>query len=380
MQKPKNVQLIVHRGRSWISVKKLTAKLLSAIRRIPGVCYSVTHTAWLIPDTDENRKICRQILSTTGMQQQVTRQADMNKPALLKVSEENEMHLQQCKQELILKAYSTSTQRTYLNELRCYFYWCGKNNATSYGITELRNYFEQLLTEGYSANLVHSRLNAVKFFYEKVLKRPGFLIDLPRPQKGWQLPAFFSAAEVAAILNYTDNLKHKTMLAVCYGSGLRVSELVNLKVRNILGDRRCILVQSGKGKKDRLVPLSITVLVLLREYYKQYRPCVSGYLFPGQFPGEPYSTRSAQLVLQAAKQKAGIIKQGGMHALRHSFATHLLDKGTDISMIQKLLGHNDIRTTLRYLHTSHKDLLGIVSPIDHLNIVVPKSLPGKNDG
>ena len=378
MKKWENLKLIVHKGRKWIALKKLSKQLLLDVRKIPGVCYSVTHQSWLIPDTDENKNRCRNLLRSEVITRQVHKGAEMNRPVLVRISEENETHIQRCKQELILKAYSTSTQRTYLNELRCYFYWCGTTNAAAYGIVELRAYFEQLLTDGYSANLVHSRLNAVKFFYEKVMKREAFLMDLPRPQKGWQLPAFFSAAEVAAILNYTDNLKHKTMLAVCYGSGLRVSELVKLKVQNILGDRRCILVESGKGKKDRIVPLSATVLILLREYYKQYRPAITGYLFPGQFPGEPYSVRSAQLILQTAKQKAGIIKQGGIHALRHSFATHLLDKGTDISMIQKILGHNDIRTTLRYLHTSHKDLLSIVSPIDHLKINITKSLPEKN--
>ena len=106
-----------------------------------------------------------------------------------------------------MKAYSLSTQRTYLNELRSYFYWCHKNNAAGYGIRELRSYFEQLLAGGYSANLVHSRLNAVKFFYEKVLHRPSFFVDLPRPQKGWQLPAFFSAGEVAAIFKFYKQLE-----------------------------------------------------------------------------------------------------------------------------------------------------------------------------
>jgi site-specific recombinase XerD len=157
------------------------------------------------------------------------------------------------------------------------------------------------------------------------------------------------------------------MLMLCYSTGMRVSEVVSIKTANIMADRMCILVERAKGKKDRLVQLSPVLLVVLREYARQYQPDKQGYLFEGQEKGTPYSTRSLQLVLQDAKQRAGIIKQGSIHALRHSFATHLLDKGTDISIIQKLLGHNDIKTTLRYLHTTNKDILKVVSPLDDLN-------------
>lgn len=158
------------------------------------------------------------------------------------------------------------------------------------------------------------------------------------------------------------------MLTVCYATGMRISEVVALKTANIMTDRKCILIERAKGKKDRIVPLSPVLLVMLGEYYKSYKPKKSGYLFEGQIPNEPYSTRSLQMVLQAAKKEAGIMKAGAVHALRHSFATHLLDKGTDISMIQKLLGHNDLKTTLRYLHTTNKDLLNIISPLDDLEL------------
>ena len=130
-----------------------------------------------------------------------------------------------------------------------------------------------------------------------------------------------------------------------------------------------ILIRQAKGKKDRMVTLSPVMLVMLREYAAAYKPDKQGYLFEGSVKGEPYSSRSLQEVLQAAKNRAGIIKRGSIHALRHSFATHLLDKGTDVTMIQKLLGHNDIKTTLRYLHTTNKDLLKIISPLDDLNLL-----------
>jgi integrase/recombinase XerD len=158
------------------------------------------------------------------------------------------------------------------------------------------------------------------------------------------------------------------MLMLAYSSGLRVSEVVAIKTPNIDSKRMCIFIENAKGKKDRMVTLSPVLLIMLREFWNSYKPLNKGYLFSGQNVGEPYSTRSLQLVLNAAKQKAGILKPGSVHALRHSFATHLLDKGTDVTMIMKLLGHNDIKTTLRYLHVTNRDMLQVVSPLDNLNL------------
>jgi len=153
-----------------------------------------------------------------------------------------------------------------------------------------------------------------------------------------------------------------------YSAGLRISEVVAMKTYNIDSGRMSILIERAKGKKDRMVSLSPVLLLMLREYMKAYEPEPKGYLFAGQAKGQPYSTRSMQLVIASAKQKAGIIKPGIVHALRHSFATHLLDKGTDVTIIIKLLGHNDIRTTLRYLHVINRDMLQIISPLDDLNL------------
>jgi len=158
------------------------------------------------------------------------------------------------------------------------------------------------------------------------------------------------------------------MLMVAYSSGLRVSEVVALKPGHIDSGRMCLHIVQAKGKKDRMVPLSPVLLVMLRDYWQNWTPKPKTYLFEGQEPDSPYTTRSLQLVLSQAKERANVFKPGSIHALRHSFATHLLDKGTDIMMIMKLLGHNDLKTTLRYLHVSNRDLLGIVSPLDTLKL------------
>lgn len=270
---------------------------------------------------------------------------------------------------LIIKAYSNSTIKTYLNEMKQFLYRLGKIPADELQPAHLKRYFVYCFeTLHLSENTLHSRMNAIKFYYEQVLHRERFFWEIPRPKKPIQLPRFFTQDEVATIIKSIQNVKHKTLLMLCYATGMRVSEVVNLKTANVMSDRKCILVEKAKGKKDRIVPLSPVLLVMLREYAKQYQINRKGYLFEGQEEGQPYSTRSLQMILQDAKTKAKIFKPGAIHAMRHSFATHLLDKGTDISMIQKLLGHNDIKTTLRYLHTTNKDLINIISPLDDLNL------------
>lgn len=208
----------------------------------------------------------------------------------------------------------------------------------------------------------------MKFYFEQVLGREKFFFDIPRPKKQDPLPKVFSQEDVALIIKSMKNLKHKVMLMLAYSAGMRVSEVVGIKTFEIDSNRMTIFISQAKGKKDRIVTLSPVLLFMLREYAKQYKPDKRGYLFSGVQKGTPYSTRSLQLVMQAAKNKAGIIRPGSVHSLRHSFATHLVERGTDISMIQKLLGHSDIKTTLRYLHTSNKDLLKIMSPLDDLDL------------
>lgn len=268
---------------------------------------------------------------------------------------------------LKLKAYSSSTIRTYLGEMKQLLGLLKDIPADELETLHLKRYllfcFEKLnLTE----NSLHSRMNALKYYYEQVLGKEKFFWEIPRPKKQLQLPNFFNQDEITAILKAVDNLKHKTMLMLAYSAGLRVSEVVRIKTKDIDSKRMCILIKQAKGKKDRIVSLSPVLLIMLREYWKKYKSLPEGFLFGGQYKGEPYSTRSMQHVLAEAKQKAGILKPGSVHALRHSFATHLLDKGTDVTMIMKLLGHNDIKTTLRYLHVTNRDMLQIISPLDDL--------------
>lgn len=290
---------------------------------------------------------------------------------LEELSAENIEALQEYKQLLKLKSYSPSTIRTYTNEFLQFLKAIKEVPAHSFPKDRLKDYFEYCAcTLKLSENTLHSRINALKFYYERLLGRDKFFWEIPRPKKPFQLPKVISKEQIAALINSIENKKHKTIIMLAYACGLRVSEVISLKVKNIDGERKLIFIERSKGKKDRIVSLGPGMLIMLRDYYKAYKPI--NYLFEGQYGNEHLSARSIQSVLQRAKVKAGIKQGGNMHMLRHSFATHLLDKGIDVVFIQKLLGHNDIKTTLKYLHVTNKDLVHILSPLEDIEALLKK--------
>ena len=229
----------------------------------------------------------------------------------------------------------------------------------------LRGYFLYCIKElKLSENTLHSRINAVKFYFEQVLHRAQFFFEIPRPKKPSILPKSIHAKDIKRLFEAATNLKHNTMLKLCYGMGLRVSEIVALKVTDIDSKNMQVFIARAKGKKDRYANLPESLLEQLRAYFLAYKPKV--YLFEGQYGGA-YSTRSAQQVFADAMKKAKINKVVGIHGLRHSFATHLMEAGTDTKFIQELLGHNDIKTTMRYVHVTSRSLKKIKSPLDNLD-------------
>ncbi|MCC5912500.1 MAG: site-specific integrase [Clostridiaceae bacterium] len=231
------------------------------------------------------------------------------------------------------------------DDIREYLYYC---------ITEKK------LSEG-SVNAIYSGL---KFFYTKTLSRGWDLDKLSPMKEPKKLPVVLSQSEVKAILEATTNLQHKAILMTIYSAGLRVKEASNLKISDIASKNMQIIIHSGKRKKDRNTLLSQTNLDILREYWQAYHP--KPFLFPGADKNGSISVRTIQRVFQNSKEKAGIKKAATVHTLRHSFATHLLEAGTDLFHIQRLLGHSSISTTTIYLHLRRMDLLNVVSPLDTL--------------
>ncbi|OSZ77877.1 hypothetical protein CAP36_10745 [Chitinophagaceae bacterium IBVUCB2] len=270
-------------------------------------------------------------------------------------------------QHLKLKAYSQSTIKTYLNEMSQLLHLLKDIPADQLTPEHLKRYlvfcYEKLQLK---ENTLHSRINAMKFYYEQVLGREKFFWTIPRPKKPQLLPKLLSEDELTRLFNALTNKKHKAILFTAYSAGLRVSEIVKLKVADIDSSRMQIFVSQSKGKKDRYVGLSPIVLDILRSYIKTCTPRPLEYLFESEQTHTAYPIRTVQQIFTTAKQKAGIRKEVGVHSLRHSFATHLLEKGTDIKYIKDLLGHFDIKTTERYLHVSKKQLVNIVSPFDDL--------------
>jgi integrase/recombinase XerD len=270
----------------------------------------------------------------------------------------------QLKFDMELRGYSPKTIKNYL--------LCVSNFAKHYdkslellGENEVRNYLHYCITEKHlcegTVNYIHS---ALKFFYTKTLDREWKTEKLKRIKERRKLPVILSQTEVKAILEAIENLKHKAALSTIYGAGLRISEAAKLKVSDIDNKNMQIIIREGKGKKDRYSLLSQKNLELLREYWKRYKP--SDFLFEGKNPSGYISPRTIQEAFYEAKNKAGIKKAASVHTLRHSFATHLLEAGTDICYIQRLLGHTSLQTTTIYLHLRRMDLLNIKSPLDTL--------------
>ncbi len=281
-------------------------------------------------------------------------------------------------QQLQLKGYSVSTQRTYKNEFLVFLKHLKQVPAISIQEDRIRSYLQYCyITLKLSESTIHSRINALKFYYEQVLGREKFFLEIPRPKKHLQLPKVISEEKILEGLLKIQNVKHKTLLLTAYSAGLRVSEVVKLKITDISADRMQIFIGKAKGKKDRMATLSHYTLQLLREYVEAYKP--KYWIFEGQLKSDHISSRSAQAIFKQAYQKLGLPPSISFHSLRHSYATHLLENGTDIKYIQELLGHNDIKTTLRYTHVSIKEMQKIESPLDKIIRKQQLKLQDKND-
>lgn len=263
---------------------------------------------------------------------------------------------------LIQKRYSKNTEKVYINYFTDFCRKFGPGNIDDLSKEKINAYISELIRErNISASQQNQRINAIKFYYEKVLGREKEYYELHRPHKEQKLPKVLSKNEVKKILSVCENIKHKSILMLIYSAGLRRSELINLKITDIDSERMVINIRGGKGKKDRISLLSDHMLVLLRNYYRAYRP--KDYLFEGQNGGK-YSPTSIANILKKASLKAGIRKKVTPHILRHSFATHLLEQGTDLRYIQELLGHNSSKTTEVYTHVSKKAIDQIKNPVD----------------
>jgi integrase/recombinase XerD len=266
--------------------------------------------------------------------------------------------LMKMKEDLELRGYSTKTIKKYLNHAKCFGAYFSQHPSLL-GEEHVRQYLLKDIKRGLSSSYINGCYSGIKFLFETTLDRQFNLKNVPRVKKEQKLPGTLSKSEIDTILGQLTDIKHKTIIMTIYASGLRISEAANLKISDIDSKNMHIIVHQGKGKKDRYTLLSKRNLEMLRSYWKLYRP--EGLLFPGIDTNKPISIRNIQLVFKEAVKKAGICKNVSVHSLRHSFAVHLLEAGTDIFHIQRFLGHEKLETTSRYLRLVRTD---IKSPFD----------------
>lgn len=332
------------------------------IKKLNTSYYHPTQKLWSVLNTADNFEKLKQILGPETMLESKQMQ---NAPIPIRVKTMADgawEALEKVEQNIILMGYSRNTWKNYRSELLQFFSYFDGREFTSIRKEEIESFIAMLITKHKISNTKQNQLiNAIKFYYEKVLGQPREFYDIQRPKKAKELPNVLSMQEVRRLINSPDNLKHKAMLYLIYSAGLRSGELLKLRVRDIRTEQGYIFIKGAKGKKDRRTVLSEKILVLLRKYYKQYRPAY--WLFEGQDGGQ-YSARSLQAVFRKAAEKSNINPWATLHTLRHSFATHCLQNGLNLRQVQVMLGHSNPKTTEIYTHVLEISNRVLKSPLD----------------
>lgn len=320
-------------------------ELIQRIKLLEDARWSYSLNAWHLPNTEEN-------LNRFGLEN-----------AVLKM--DKQLKIEKFIYWLKSKRYSENTIKTYTEALKSFFLYYNTKPLEIISNEDIICYNnDYILKNKLSSSYQNQIVNALKLFFSTMENKVMNEALIHRPKREKLLPNVLSKEEVKLILNAHSNIKHKTMLSLIYSCGLRRGELLNLKFLDIDSKRNILIIKQGKGKKDRIVPLSQKILELLREYYISYKP--KKWLFEGQLQSLPYDARSLSNVLKQALVKVGINKPVSLHWLRHSYATHLLESGTDLRYIQELLGHSSSKTTEIYTHVSIKNIQQIKSPYDDL--------------
>jgi len=351
-----NIQLIEdeHRNSKVILCKfPYNISMLDAFKKqFPSAKWSKSKEAWYLPDNALYRKRLN------------VPQKDLLQEKELELYEDNKRALHKFKNALVQKAFSENTKRVYLNEFFQLLKLLKTKSVDSLNTDQLNSYFLYCIQKlKHSENQIYSRMNAVKCYFKLVLHNEVVFQNVIRPKAPKTLPKVLSKQQVALLFKQTNNMKHLLLLKMAYGMGLRISELVTLKVEHINLDRMQVLIQHAKGKKDRYVNFPDSLVRLYLDYLMSYQPRT--YVFEGQY-GNQYTSRSAQATFKKCMLSAGLKQKIGIHGLRHSFATHLLEAGTDLVFIQKLLGHSQIKTTEIYAKVSTKIISKVKSPLDSL--------------
>lgn len=365
-----------HKGEARILVQfPYNTSLISKIKTIAGAKFSGSKKCWHIPDNAVSEAALR--LAFAGLSEIVADGKPVQTSDSLKKEEKPEplqsltpeiaRQVEQFKKWMEHKRYSSQTIKTYVDALNIFLKYIQPPS-----VHDIKNEDVVLFVTGYilprklSFSYQNQVVNALKLFYREIVRSNLNIMELERPRTQKKLPNVLSVEEVMLILQSADNYKHKTMLSLIYSCGLRRSEALNLKPHDIDSKRNILIIRNAKGYKDRVVPISDKMIMMINEYMRRSRP--REWLFEGYVPGQRYSETSLQEVFKAALKKSGIIKNASLHWLRHSYATHLLETGTDLRYIQELLGHKSSKTTEIYTHVSNRELIKIRTPFENMDI------------
>ncbi|MHC1704971.1 MAG: tyrosine-type recombinase/integrase [Tenuifilaceae bacterium] len=395
------VEAIFHRNENRLLLRfQKDLDLITMVREIPDCKWSQTHRSWHVPHTPDS-KVDLVRLTARGVTIRwadqikvddaspiVQDQPKINKDKTDVISSSAIQHVNSKGELIDNKIKKTNTDDTTLSELTLFDRYLTQRRYSERTIkvyTEGLKLFLQytakpaseitnndlevfnhdyIIGNHYSSSFQNQVINAVKLFFNCIYNSKFDIDAVERPRREHKLPNVLSKQEVKRIITASTNIKHRAMLSLIYACGLRRSELLELKPLSIDSNRGLLIIKQAKGNKDRVVPLSEKIIEMLREYYLMYKPKV--WLFEGQVKGEPYSEKSLQSVLKQAIKKANIRKPVTLHWLRHSYATHLLESGTDLRYIQELLGHKSSKTTEIYTHVSTQSIQKIKSPFDDL--------------
>jgi len=333
------------------------------IKRLNTTWYHPTQKLWSIINTRDAKK---QLFGILGDQWEMAKQSAPLKvvDTRVQLSESSKKALEEMHQKIVLKAYSLSTLKTYkafFFKFLCYFNSRNLKDVTKEEIEAFL--YKVMVKERLSESAQNQFVNAIKFYYEQVLGQPREYYDIQRPKKSKDLPNVLCKEDVKRLLDQPKNIKHKAILATMYSAGLRLGEIINLRIEDIRSKEGYIFIKGAKGKKDRRTILSAKLLELLRAYFRKEKPAY--WLFEGQTGGQ-YSGRSIQAIFRRAAKEAGINPWATPHTLRHSFATHLLQQGVNLRHIQTLLGHSSSKTTEIYTHVLNVNNKSFESPLDSI--------------
>jgi len=335
---------------------------IKKIKTIPGYRWHPDKKYWSFPYSKDTLKSILSIFKGENIQLDSALQVSLNQKSYKQTPNQIQI-IEAIKKELKLRGYSQNTRKVYLHHVERYISYFAKGPKELDG-KHIRDYMLYLIDKKKVSRSYHDQaVSAIKFLYDCVLNMPKTVGKLPRPRKEKKLPIVLGREDVIRIFESVNNIKHKAILVLAYSAGLRVSEVVKLKVQDIDEKRNMIHIEGAKGRKDRYTILSKVALEELKRYWRKYKP--DKWLFPGAKPDRHIATRTVEALLEAAVKEINLKKKVSVHTLRHSFATHLLESGTDLRYIQELLGHKSSKTTEIYTHVSTKDLGKIKSPLDN---------------